>query len=149
MAGRIRSSIRPGHHLEHLVLVLGAASLRRIIGQGQVDPDAPSTQAEALVDQHFGGQQGLVILVTGRRGAVDRPAVQQVGTRITAQLAQESFVSNVTSYFATPAPYRRTLDRLNDLRPHQTRFHGGRPIHDPLTTARLCWSQLVSPSGAR
>ncbi|SDN16146.1 MMPL family transporter, partial [Actinacidiphila guanduensis] len=95
--------------------VYGITAFGKLSSGGQVDPKAPSTQAEQLVDDHFGGTQGLVVLVTAKAGTVDSPAVQAVGAKIAATLHGQPWVDNVTSYFTTHAPGLRSTDQRSAL----------------------------------
>jgi RND superfamily putative drug exporter len=62
---------------------------------------AQSTRATEIVDSTFGGPPNLVLLVKARSGSIDSPAAAASGTELTDDLAQESGVHNVTSYWQT------------------------------------------------
>ena len=51
-----------------VVTIFGLGAFERLQSGGFVSASAPSSQAEALVDSHFGGEQGLVILISARAG---------------------------------------------------------------------------------
>ena len=91
-----------------LLSILGIGAFKRLQSGGQVSVSASSSQAEALVASHFGGGQGLVILISARAGSVSSPAVVAVGKKVTATLASNSDISNVTSYWTTPAASLRS-----------------------------------------
>src|SRR3984957_5101406 len=93
-----------------VVTILGIGAFKRLQSGGQVSTSAPSSQAEALVASHFGGEQGLVILVSARGGSVSSPAVVAVGKKVTATLESDLDISNVTSYWTTPAASLRSGD---------------------------------------
>lgn len=93
----------------------GIAAFGKLSSAGQFDPQAPSSQAEQLVDQNFGGNQGMIVLVTAKHGTVDTADVRAVGVKVTATLRGQPYVSNVTSYFATSAPALRSTDHRSAL----------------------------------
>jgi RND superfamily putative drug exporter len=93
-----------------VVAILGIGAFKRLQSGGQVRASASSSQAEALVASHFGGEQGLVILISARAGSVSSPAVVAVGKKVTATLESNSDISNVTSYWTTPAASLRSGD---------------------------------------
>ena len=90
--------------------ILGIGAFKRLQSGGQVSASASSSQAEALVASHFGGEQGLVILISARAGSVSSPAVVAVGKKVTATLESNSDISNVTSYWTTPAASLRNIN---------------------------------------
>ncbi len=91
-----------------VVTILGMGAFKRLQSGGQVSASASSSQAEALVASHFGGEQGLVIVISARDGSVSSPAVVAVGKKVTATLESNSDISNVTSYWTTPAASLRS-----------------------------------------
>ncbi|MGI5405275.1 MMPL family transporter [Streptomyces chartreusis] len=62
---------------------------------------AQSTRANEIVDSTFGGPPNMVLLVKARSGSIDSPAASASGTKLADDLAQESGVHNVTSYWQT------------------------------------------------
>ncbi|MFE0546118.1 MMPL family transporter [Streptomyces sp. NPDC058891] len=62
---------------------------------------AQSTRANEIVDSTFGGPPNLVLLVKARGGSIDSPAAAASGTKLADDLAKESGVRNVTSYWQT------------------------------------------------
>jgi RND superfamily putative drug exporter len=91
-----------------LVTILGIGAFTRLQSGGFVNASASSSQAEALVASHFGGEQGLVVLISARAGSVSSPAVVAVGKKVTTTLESNSDISNVTSYWTTPAASLRS-----------------------------------------
>ena len=91
-----------------VVTILGIGAFKRLQSGGFVSASASSSQAEALVASHFGGEQGLVVLISARAGSVSSPAVVAVGKKVTATLESNSDISNVTSYWTTPAASLRS-----------------------------------------
>src|SRR3954447_2569600 len=70
---------------------------------GFTDPGVESSQASEVLKKTFG--QGLpnLILVTSAPGSVDAPATAQAGRSLTERLAHEPGVTQVASYWTTPA----------------------------------------------
>ncbi|MFE6484105.1 MMPL family transporter [Streptomyces sp. NPDC057757] len=88
------------------VLAMGAigfGAFGKLLGGGFEDPDAPSTRAEKLIDEKFGGESNLVLLVRADDGAVDSPAAARAGSTLTADLKNEPTLANVVSYWDTDA----------------------------------------------
>jgi len=79
--------------------ILGAGAFGKLRNGGFNDPDAPSTQAQHLIDTRFGGQTNLVLMVTAKTGTVDDAAVTAAGREITDALTREPDVTDVVSYF--------------------------------------------------
>ncbi|MDQ2729169.1 MAG: MMPL family transporter [Actinomycetota bacterium] len=98
-----------------IVTVIGIGAFASLQDGGQTDPNAPSSQAESLLSSHFGGEQQLVILVTGRQASVDAPAVAAVGRTITTRLLNDPQISHVTSYWQSPTSALRSIDGRSAL----------------------------------
>jgi RND superfamily putative drug exporter len=88
--------------------VLGAGAFSQLRNGGFDDPASPSSRAEELIENQFGGRLNLVLMVTPRAGTVDDPAVQADGRALTDALAAEPYVSEVVSYFTSAAPVLRS-----------------------------------------
>src|SRR5215831_16138197 len=69
--------------------VLGAGAFGKLKNGGFADPAAQSTQAQQLIDAHFGGQTNLVLLVRAKAGTVDDPATATAGRAVAEALADE------------------------------------------------------------
>ncbi|RLL69737.1 MMPL family transporter [Streptomyces sp. Z26] len=69
-------------------------------GGGFEDPDAPSSRAQELVDDRFGGDTNLVLLVRADDG-LDSPAAERAGRELTAGVKDAPHVTNVVSYWDT------------------------------------------------
>src|SRR2546429_4962048 len=87
---------------------LGFTAFGKLKTEGFADPNAESSQAQDLIDGHFGGRTNLVFLVGAGTGTVDEPAVKQAGTELSDRLAADSRMTEVTSYFTTGAPPMRS-----------------------------------------
>ncbi|MGA8113517.1 MAG: MMPL family transporter [Actinocatenispora sp.] len=76
----------------------GDLSTRLSVG-GYTDPDTESARATSALHHEFHtGDANLVLLVTDKRG-VDDPEVAAAGVRVTKDLADESGVKDVNSYW--------------------------------------------------
>jgi RND superfamily putative drug exporter len=93
--------------------ILGAGAFGKLKNGGFNDPAAPSTQAQQLIDERFGGQTNLVLLVTAKDGGIDTAST--AGTELTQRLAGEADVVGVVSYFTTGAPSLRSADGRSAL----------------------------------
>ncbi|MER6489657.1 MMPL family transporter [Streptomyces griseorubiginosus] len=62
---------------------------------------AQSTRADEIVDRTFGGPPNLVLLVKARGESIDSPAAAASGIGLADDLAKESGVRNVISYWQT------------------------------------------------
>jgi RND superfamily putative drug exporter len=90
--------------------ILGAGAFGKLKNGGFADPAAPSTQAQQLIDAHFGGESNIVLLVQAKTGTVDDAATADAGRAVARALADEPNVTNVVSYFGTNAPPLRSAD---------------------------------------
>jgi putative drug exporter of the RND superfamily len=95
--------------------VLGVGAFGRLLSGGFDNPSSASSQAAALLDQHFGGQPDLIFLVHARTGTVDSPAATAGGSALAATLARDPRLSGVTAYWSTHAPGLRSTDGSDAL----------------------------------
>src|SRR5262249_23562093 len=73
----------------------------RLTSGGFYDPNSESERAASLLQQQFGTQDpNIVLLVTAKRGTVDRTAVARAGRALTDELAAQDDVSQVASYWS-------------------------------------------------
>ncbi len=79
--------------------VVGVGAFGKLQTGGFDDPRSDSTRADHAVEDRFGGQPNLVLLVTARAGAVDAPDATAAGKEITRTLAAEPGVGRVISYW--------------------------------------------------
>ncbi|GAB3443621.1 MMPL family transporter [Actinophytocola sediminis] len=77
---------------------------------GFEDPAAESSQAQELIEREFGGGTDVVFLMTAGSGTVDDPSARAEGDSLTARLADDPAIAEVTSYFTTDAPTMRSED---------------------------------------
>ncbi|MEU3459203.1 MMPL family transporter [Streptomyces sp. NPDC006733] len=93
-----------------LMGVLGAGAFGKLLGGGYDDPASPSTRAGKVIEEKFGGQTNLVLLVRTSAGRVDDPAAQRGGQALVAALKKEQHLDNVISYWDTANPELRSQD---------------------------------------
>jgi RND superfamily putative drug exporter len=85
-----------------LAAVAAVGVFARLGTAGYDDPSSDSAQAQALLNQHFGGQPDLVFLVRADTGTVDDRAAKASGVALTQKLAKEKSLSGISSYFTAP-----------------------------------------------
>ena len=78
---------------------VGFGAFGKLQNGGFEDPDAPSSRAAALIEEEFGGQTNLVLLVRADGGRLDSPAVERAGRELTAGLKDEPGVTGVVSHW--------------------------------------------------
>lgn len=98
-----------------VILVIAAAALGvHAFGElktgGFDDPGSQSVRAANLIDQKFGGSINVLFLVHTQQGNVDAADVTQAGTHLTRQLAQDSRLNSVVSYWQGHVPALRSHD---------------------------------------
>ncbi|WP_413114959.1 MMPL family transporter [Streptomyces sp. CY1] len=93
-----------------LMSAVGAGAFDKLKGGGFDDPASPSTRAAEVIDDKFGGETNLVLLVRSAKGRVDTPASRESGRALVADLKQEKELSNVVSYWETNSPDLRSKD---------------------------------------
>src|SRR5438874_1427589 len=110
--------------------VFGAGAFGKLKNGGFDDPATQSSQAQQLIDQKYGGQSNLVLLVTAKAGTVDAPSVAAAGKELADKLSHEQYVTGVFSYWATGAARRESGHGTLALRVGHVpggRGRGGRP----------------------
>jgi putative drug exporter of the RND superfamily len=93
-----------------LMGVAGAGAFGKLLGGGYDDPASPSTRAGKVIEEKFGGETNLVLLVRASEGRVDAPAARQSGRALVADLKEEQTLANVISYWETGSPDLRSED---------------------------------------
>ncbi|MFD7711719.1 MMPL family transporter [Streptomyces sp. NPDC059786] len=93
-----------------LMAAVGLGAFGKLQGGGYDDPSSPSSRAKAAIEEEFGGQTNLVLLVTAARGGVDAPAAERSGRALVAQLKNERDLDNVVSYWDTGSTALRSGD---------------------------------------
>ncbi|BBA96354.1 putative integral membrane protein [Actinacidiphila reveromycinica] len=89
----------------------GSGAFAKLLGGGFDDPSSQSTRAREVIDQKFGGETNLVLLVAADGGGrIDTPAAERGGRALEARLKHESSLANVVSYWDTGDPRLRSQD---------------------------------------
>jgi len=90
---------------------LGFGAFGKLQSGGFEAPDAPSTRAQEVIDDTFGGRPNLVVEVRAREGLdVDAPAVADAGRRLAATLAASPGFDRVVSYWDARSPGLKAQD---------------------------------------
>ncbi|MFF3645599.1 MMPL family transporter [Streptomyces sp. NPDC002564] len=84
--------------------VLGAGAFGKLLGEGFDDPASPSSRARAVIDDKFGGETNLVLLVRAAQGRVDTPAARRSAEALVADLKGEKALDDVVSYWDGNSP---------------------------------------------
>lgn len=99
-----------------VMAVLATQAFSVLKGGGFADPSSGSSRAEQVIDDSFGGQTNLVLLVAPRDGGqLDSAAVSSVAHRVTGQLHARRDVTSIASYWDRRAPALRAKDGQSGL----------------------------------
>ncbi len=90
--------------------VVGVGAFSKLVGGGFDDPSSESSRAAKVIEEKFGGETNLVLLVSAPDGRVDAPAAERSGLALVADLRQEQTLENVISYWDTDSPSLRSED---------------------------------------
>ncbi|MEV7106126.1 MMPL family transporter [Streptomyces atroolivaceus] len=93
-----------------LMGALGAGAFGKLLDGGFEDPASPSSRATAAIEERFGGETNLVLLVRASEGTVDVPAAKRTGQDLVAELKKEQGLENVVSYWDTDSAGLRSED---------------------------------------
>ncbi|UZI30637.1 MMPL family transporter [Streptomyces sp. VB1] len=93
-----------------LMGAVGAGAFGKLLGGGFDDPASPSSRAAVVIDEKFGGETNLVLLVSAADGSVDSPSVRRSGQSLVAGLKEEKGLTNVVSYWDSGSPDLRSED---------------------------------------
>ncbi|MEU0039678.1 MULTISPECIES: MMPL family transporter [unclassified Streptomyces] len=88
----------------------GAGAFGKLLGGGYDDPASSSSRAAEVIDNKFGGETNLVLLVRASEGRVDTPAAQRSGLALVSALKKERNLGNVVSYWDTASADLRSED---------------------------------------
>lgn len=94
---------------------VGVGAFGKLVGGGFDDPDSQSTRASQVIDEKFGGEANLVLLVSSSAQRVTDPEVEQDGAQLVAELRKETELSNVVSYFDTHSDSLLARDGLSAM----------------------------------
>ncbi|WP_314174192.1 MMPL family transporter [Streptomyces winkii] len=78
---------------------IGFGAFGKLQAGGFEDPDAPSSRAQTLIADKFGGEDNLVLLVRADDGDLNTSAAREAGRKLTKDLKQEPQISRVSSYW--------------------------------------------------
>ncbi|MFI8931409.1 MMPL family transporter [Streptomyces sp. NPDC053474] len=93
-----------------LMGALGAGAFGKLLSGGFDDPASQSSRARDVIDEKFGGETNLVLLVRTPQGRVDAPAARRGARALVADLKKERDLTNVVSYWDTSSPDLRSKD---------------------------------------
>ncbi|MEU6996030.1 MMPL family transporter [Streptomyces sp. NPDC046465] len=93
-----------------LMGALGAGAFGKLQDGGFEDPASQSARARDVIDEKFGGETNLVLLVRAAEGRVDAPAAERTGRALVSDLKRERGLRNVVSYWDTDNPDLRSED---------------------------------------
>ncbi|RFU87523.1 MMPL family transporter [Streptomyces triticagri] len=94
-----------------LMGALGAGAFTKLLGGGFDDPASDSSRAARVIDEKFGGEPNLVLLVGADGGSrVDTEATERTGRALVADLKKEKTLANVVSYWDTGSADLRSKD---------------------------------------
>ena len=93
-----------------LMGVVGGGAFAKLLGGGFDDPASESSRAAKVIDERFGGETNLVLLVRAEDGRVDAPAATRSGEALVAELKEEDSLANVVSHWDTDSPGLRSRD---------------------------------------
>ncbi|MFF1374822.1 MMPL family transporter [Streptomyces sp. NPDC058308] len=93
-----------------LMGALGAGAFGKLQDGGFEDPASQSARARTVIDEKFGGETNLVLLVRAAEGRVDTPATERTGRALVSGLKKERGLENVVSYWDTGNPDLRSKD---------------------------------------
>ncbi|MGB3443629.1 MAG: MMPL family transporter [Actinophytocola sp.] len=113
--GRFAATHARGVLVVTALLMVGAAALGvtafgKLQTEGFDDPNSDSSQAKALIDSQFNGENDVVFLFSSDTGSVDDPAVMTAAAELTDRLATDPGIAGFTSYFTTKAPPMKSAD---------------------------------------
>ncbi|GAA2698042.1 MULTISPECIES: MMPL family transporter [Streptomyces] len=89
---------------------VGGGAFTKLLPGGFDDPNSQSSRAVEVIDDKFGGETNLVLLVDSPDGGVDTPAAKSDGQALVAELKGEKNLANVYSYWDTNLAALRSED---------------------------------------
>lgn len=109
-----------------LVLILGGVFLALAIAVGSQafgvlssggfdDPSSESSRAGVLLEENFGADPSLVMVVTADSGTITEPANLAAGAEVASMLGGEEGVTIAGSYFSTPIPQLLSADQRSAM----------------------------------
>ncbi|GAA1987774.1 MMPL family transporter [Catenulispora subtropica] len=92
------------------MVALGVGAFGVLKAGGFDDTSSPSWKARQAIQNQFGGEDNLVLVVHARSGGIDEGAAVQAGRDLTRRLTADHDLAKVVSYFSTPDPALRSTD---------------------------------------
>ena len=92
------------------MVAIGIGAFGVLKSGGFDDTGSQSWKARQAIENTFGGEDNLVLVVQARSGGIDDGAAAQAGRDLTARLTIDPALSKVVSYFSTPDPALRSTD---------------------------------------
>ncbi|MFF6968975.1 MMPL family transporter [Streptomyces anthocyanicus] len=89
---------------------VGGGAFTKLLPGGFDDPNSQSSRAVEVIDDKFGGETNLVLLVDTPDGGVDTPAAKSAGQALVSELKGEKNLANVYSYWDTNLAALRSED---------------------------------------
>ncbi|MET7324409.1 MMPL family transporter [Streptomyces sp. NPDC005549] len=93
-----------------LMGAVGAGAFGKLKGGGYDDPASQSTRAGKAIEEKFGGETNLVLLVRAPGSRVDAPDAERDGRALVADLRDDPNLENVVSYWDAKQPALRSED---------------------------------------
>ncbi|MFE1028758.1 MMPL family transporter [Streptomyces sp. NPDC058818] len=98
-----------------LMGAVGAGAFGKLKGGGYDDPVSQSTRAGEAIEEKFGGETNLVLLVRAPEGRIDAPDAARSGRALVAGLRKEADLENVISYWDADKAALRSEDGRDAL----------------------------------
>jgi RND superfamily putative drug exporter len=89
---------------------VGFTVFSKLKPEGFADPAAESSKVQETIDDEFGGQVDVVVMVSALAGTVDDEVVATDATDLAERIADDPAVSEALSYWGTGAPNLRSDD---------------------------------------
>ncbi|PPS86817.1 MMPL family transporter [Streptomyces sp. MH60] len=93
-----------------LMGAVGAGAFGKLKGGGYDDPASQSTRAGTAIEEKFGGETNLVLLVRAAGSRVDAPDAERGGRALVADLRNDPNLENVVAYWDAKQPALRSED---------------------------------------
>ncbi|MFJ8806549.1 MMPL family transporter [Streptomyces sp. NPDC102490] len=93
-----------------LMGAVGAGAFGALKGGGYDDPASQSSRASKAIEEKFGGETNLVLLVRAPASRVDAPDAERGGRALVADLRNDPNLENVVSYWDAEQPALRSED---------------------------------------
>lgn len=92
------------------MVAVGIGAFGVLKAGGFDDTGSQSWKSRLAIQNQFGGEENLVLVVHARAGNVDGGAAAQAGKDLTGRLTADHDLTQVVSYFSTPDPALKSAD---------------------------------------